>query len=191
MGIVEAFLIGLALAMDCLAVSTATGAMTKRIVWRPMLTMIVLFGVFQGGMTLAGWLFTSLFSRLLEPVDHWIAFCLLLYVGLRMIREGMNGNGDKPHFNPLDYKIIVTLAVATSIDALAVGVSMALMQIHTWKEVCLPATIIGALSSLLTVAGLAAGIAAGRKLPFSTAIPGGLILIAIGIKILAEHLGAA
>lgn len=191
MGIVEAFLIGLALAMDCLAVSTAAGSLVKRVIWRPMLTMVVLFGAFQGGMVLIGWLFTSLFSRFLEPIDHWIAFFLLLYVGIRMIREGTNkNNNDAPRFNPLEIKIILTLAVATSIDALAVGVSMALMQIRTWEEVGLPAGIIAALSSLLTAGGLSAGIFAGRKLPFSTAIPGGVILIAIGIKILAEHLGA-
>lgn len=191
MSIVEASFLGLALAMDCLAVSTAAGSMVKRIVWRPMLTMVVLFGAFQGGMTLSGWLFTSLFSKLLQPVDHWVAFALLLYVGIRMIGEGMHNDDNKHHFNPLDYKIILTLAVATSIDALAVGVSMSLMGMKTWHDVGMPAAIIGALSSLLTIVGLGTGISAGRKLPFSTAIPGGIILIAIGFKILVEHLAAS
>ena len=88
MYITEAILLGLALAMDCFAVSITSGAIVKHIVLRPMLTMILSFGLFQGAMVLAGWYVSTLFSRILAPIDHWIAFGLLSAIGIQMIREG-------------------------------------------------------------------------------------------------------
>lgn len=187
MTITESILLGLALAMDCFTVSIASGTVVKRFVPRPMAAMILAFGVFQGGMVLSGWYVSRLFCKILEPVDHWIAFGLLAYIGVQMIREGF-GKEKEHKFDPLDYKVILTLAIATSIDALAVGVSMAFMQIHTWSAVCSPAGIIAVLSSLLTIGGLAAGIFIGRRIPFRTEPLGGIILIGIGIKIIIEHL---
>ena len=158
MYITEAILLGLALAMDCFAVSITSGAIVKHIVLRPMLTMIIAFG-------------------------------LLSAIGIQMIREGF-GKKEETKFDPLSYKVILTLAVATSIDAMAVGVSMAFMQIgSSWDTIAIPAVLIAALSSALTIAGLGTGIFIGRKIPCSIAPVGGLILIGIGIKIIIEHLG--
>lgn len=117
MYITEAILLGLALAMDCFAVSITSGAIVKHIVLRPMLTMILSFGLFQGAMVLAGWYVSTLFSRILAPIDHWIAFGLLSAIGIQMIREGF-GKKEETKFDPLSYKVILTLAVATSIDAM-------------------------------------------------------------------------
>ena len=187
MSITESILLGLALAMDCFTVSIASGTVAKKFVARPMLSMILAFGIFQGCMVITGWYVSTLFYGFLEPIDHWIAFGLLAYIGGQMFREGFRKE-EEHKFNPLDYKVILTLAVATSIDALAVGISMAFMQIHTWTAVTPPANIIAILSSLLSVAGLAAGIFIGRKIPFRTEPIGGIILIGIGIKIIIEHL---
>ena len=183
MYITEAILIGLALAMDCFAVSITSGAIVKHIVLRPMLAMILSFGLFQGAMVLAGWYVSTLFSRFLAPIDHWIAFGLLSAVGIQMVREGF-GKKEETKFDPLSYKVILTLAVATSIDA------MAFMPIgSSWNTIAMPTVLIAAISSALTIAGLGTGIFIGRKIPCSMAPAGGLILIGIGIKIIVEHLG--
>lgn len=187
MSVTEATLLGLALALDCFTVSIISGTIVRRFVWRPMLAMILSFGIFQGGMVLCGWFVCTLFSSFLAPIDHWIAFGLLAYIGIQMIREGFRKE-EEHKFDPLSYKVILTLAVATSIDALAVGVTMAFMQLNTWNEVLMPAGIIAMLSSLLTIIGLTVGIQAGRKIPFRTEPLGGIILIGIGIKIIIEHL---
>ena len=132
MNITQDILLGIALAMDCFAVSIASGIITKQFYKRPMSTMIGSFGLFQGGMTILGWFVTSLFCNWLEPVDHWISFGLLLIIGIQMLREGFsNEHEQETKFNPLNYKIIFTLAVATSIDAMAVGVSLIL---HVRKQ---------------------------------------------------------
>lgn len=188
MHITESVLLGLALAMDCFAVSITSGSIVKRIMVRPMLTMTLCFGLFQGGMVIAGWFVSSLFSSILAPIDHWIAFGLLSIIGIQMIREGFSPK-EETKFDPLDYKVILTLAIATSIDAMAVGVSMAFMQIgNGWSAILQPAYIIALISSLLTVIGLGIGIFVGRKIPFCMTPVGGLILIGIGIKIIIEHL---
>ncbi len=183
----EAILLGLALAMDCFTISITSGCIAKRIITHPMLAMIILFGLFQGGMVVAGWYVSSLFNSYLEPIDHWIAFGLLTLIGIQMIREGFRKE-EEQKFDPLDYKVILTLAVATSIDALAVGVSMAFMQLNTWNAIALPCIIIAVVTSLTTICGLGTGIFIGRKIPCSPAPFGGLILIGIGIKIIVEHL---
>lgn len=187
MSLTEIILIGIALGMDCFTVSLASGTMVKKVVPRPMWTMVILFGVFQGGMTWLGWSVSKLFSLYLESVDHWVAFVLLAYLGGRMIYEGFKKEEER-HFNPLNYKVILTLAIATSIDAMAVGVSLAFMGLNTWHSIIRPSVFIAVISSLLTICGLTLGIAASKKIPFNISPIGGLILISIGIKILIEHL---
>lgn len=187
MSLTEIILIGIALGMDCFTVSLASGTMVKKIVPRPMWSMVALFGLFQGGMTWLGWSVSKLFSLYLESVDHWVAFALLVYLGGRMIYEGFKKEEERS-FNPLSYKVILTLAVATSIDAMAVGVSLAFMGLNTWQNIVRPSVLIAVISSLLTVCGLALGIAAGKKISYNISPVGGLILISIGIKILIEHL---
>lgn len=184
----EAILLGFALAMDCFAVSITSGSIVKRYHSRSMTLMILLFGIFQGGMTGLGWFVSTHFSKYLESIDHWIAFSLLAIIGIQMLREGFTNNTEKePKFNPLDLKVVFTLAVATSIDAMAVGVSMAFMGLHHWNDISLPSLIIALISSAMTAIGLMIGIFIGRKLPCSPTPIGGLILIGIGIKIIIEH----
>ena len=185
----EIWLLAIGLAMDCFAVSIASGIILKRTRWKPMLIMAFAFGLFQALMPFIGWMFAKSFSHLIESIDHWIAFGLLSAIGIQMIREGF-GKKEETKFDPLSYKVILTLAVATSIDAMAVGVSMAFMQIgSSWDTIAIPAVLIAAISSALTIAGLGTGIFIGRKIPCSIAPVGGLILIGIGIKIIIEHLG--
>lgn len=188
MHITEMILLGLALAMDCFTVSITSGAIVQKVRVHPMAAMVFLFGLFQGGMVVIGWYVSNLFSYILEPVDHWVAFGLLAFIGIKMIKDGRQDNDETPRFNPLSYKVILTLAVATSIDAMAVGVSMAFIQLNTWNAICMPVAIIAVISLLLTLCGLAIGILIGRKIPFPTAPIGGVILIGIGIKIIIEHL---
>lgn len=187
MNTTEIGLLGVALAMDCFTVSIVGGIVTRRFVWRPMLTMALAFGVFQGGMILLGYLGTSFFRQFLEPVDHWIAFGLLAYLGVRMILEDFRKEEERT-FNPLDYKVILTMAVATSIDALAVGISFAFLRTGGLMSVVPPAGLVGLISFLFTLAGLAIGIGVGRKLRLPVEALGGCILIAIGVRILVEHL---
>lgn len=180
------WLLGVALAMDCFAVSLAGGVVVRQFIWRPMLTMALLFGIFQGGMLLTGYSGAFLFSHFLEPIDHWIAFSLLTYLGFRMICEDKQKEKECT-FNPLDYKVILTLAIATSIDALAVGVSFAFV-LEAGITILHPAGIIALVSFLFTGCGLYLGINAGRKLHLPAEAIGGCILIIIGARILLEHL---
>lgn len=187
MSTTEIWLFGVALAMDCFTVSLAGGIMTRRFVWRPMLTMALLFGLFQAGMMAGGYLGAFFFRHFLEPVDHWIAFLLLSYLGVRMIMDD-NQKDEVKSFNPLDYKVILALAVATSIDALAVGVSFAFLHTTSIWSILHPAGIVGLVSFLFTLAGLGIGISLGRRLRLPAESVGGCILIVIGLRILIEHL---
>ncbi len=178
--------IAVALAMDCLSVSLACGIMARRSLPRPMLTMASLFGLFQGGMLLIGFAVTTAFCHLVQSVDHWIAFALLTYLGVRMIWENIRG-GEEQHYNPFTLPTTVKLAVATSIDALAVGVSLACLAMPTW-HIAYTVGVVAFVSFALTLAGLGAGILVGRRLHLPMEAVGGCILILIGIRILVEHL---
>lgn len=186
----EIWLLAVGLAMDCFAVSIASGIILKRIRLRPMLTMAFCFGLFQAMMPLLGWTGTSLFSHLIETIDHWIAFGILAFLGGRMIKESFKDEGCKHEFDPTRLKVILALAVATSIDALAVGVSFACLGIKDFSEILSPIGIIGFVSFALSFVGLLFGIRFGcgmaRKL--HAEFWGGVILVIIGSKILVEHL---
>ena len=134
----EIFLIAIGLAMDCLAVSIASGIIIKKIEWRTMLTMAFFFGLFQAVMPFIGWLFASRFSHLIESVDHWIAFLLLLFLGGKMIIESFKEEDCKKDFNPASLKVVLALAIATSIDALAVGISFAFLGMNTVDTILMP-----------------------------------------------------
>ena len=118
---IEVWLMALALAMDCFAVSIASGIIFKRVIWKPMLTMAFLFGFFQSLNPFLGWYGTDLCRSIIENVDHWLAFAILGFLGIRMIIESFKEE-EKRRFNPRRLKVIFTLAIATSIDALAVGI---------------------------------------------------------------------
>lgn len=186
----EIWLLAVGLAMDCFAVSIASGIILKRIRLRPMLVMALCFGLFQAMMPLLGWTGTSFFSHLIENIDHWIAFGILAFLGGRMIKESFKDEECKHEFDPTRLKVILALAVATSIDALAVGVSFACLGIKDFHDILSPIGIIGFVSFALSIVGLLFGIRFGcgmaRKL--RAEFWGGVILVFIGTKILVEHL---
>lgn len=188
MSIIEILLLGIALAMDCFSVSIATGLATRRIIFRPMATMALSFGFFQGGMTLMGYLGTTFFSSQIESIDHWIAFGLLLFLGIKMIRDSFFGDEEEENVssNWLSLKNILTLSIATSIDAMAVGISFACIAADF--EITLPVLIIGLCSTLFSIFGLGLGIHLGKRVNWHAEVLGGVVLIIIGIKILLEHL---
>lgn len=185
----EIWLLAVGLAMDCFAVSIASGIIMKRIQLRPMLTMAFFFGFFQTLMPLLGWIGASTFSHLIVSIDHWVAFAILAFLGGRMIREAFKDEDCKHEYDPTKLKVVLALAIATSIDALAIGVSFAFLGIKG-TDILPPIGIIGFVSFALSMTGLLFGIRFGcgiaRKLRAD--LWGGIILILIGTKILIEHL---
>lgn len=188
---IEVWLMALALAMDCFAVAIASGIFFKKIVWKPMLTMALLFGSFQALNPFLGWWGTDLCRTLIESVDHWIAFAILGLLGVRMIVESFKEEEQK-RFNPRRYKVIFTLAIATSIDALAVGISFSCMGYHTVASLCYPLAVIWAVSFVMTIIGLALGLKFGNRFAkkMRAEMWGGIILLLIGARVLFEHLTA-
>lgn len=187
---IEIWLLAVGLAMDCFAISIASGILLKRTLWRPMLMMAFFFGLFQAGMPLIGWACASTFSHLIEDVDHWIAFGILAFLGVRMVRESFKEEECRQDFDPTRLKVVLMLAVATSIDALAVGVSFAFLGMKSVAAILSPVGIIGFVSFALSLVGLMFGIRFGcgiaRRLKAERW--GGVILVLIGLKILIEHL---
>ena len=186
----EIWLLAIGLAMDCFAVSIASGIILKRIQWRPMLVMALAFGLFQALMPFIGWMFAKTFSHLIESVDHWIAFAILAFLGGRMILESFKNEDCRQTFNPASPKVVFTMAIATSIDALAIGISFALLGINNYTEILSPILIIGFVSFVMSLIGLYFGIkcGCGCALKLKAELWGGIILVAIGLKILIEHL---
>lgn len=188
MTLIELILLSVALAMDCFTVSITSGLIQKRVVMGTMLMTAIMFGFFQALMPALGWLGMSFFASAIQAWDHWIAFGLLAFLGGRMILDGSKENEEEKTFDPSRFSTTIIMAVATSIDALAVGLSMGCSGYNTFSSILLPLLIIGTGSFLFTVTGFYIGACAGRKINFPVEIIGGLILIGIGIKILLEHL---
>ena len=186
----ETILIALALAMDCFAVSAVCGVIVRRPEGRTMLPVAVFFGLFQGLMPLIGWALTSGFQKYLEAWDHWIAFAMLAFIGGKMIADSFKEEEDKS-LNPRSLKTQLLLAVATSIDALAVGISYACTGYDTLASIAVPVWVIGLVSFLMSIAGFGIGAKFGDAVvkKMRPELLGGLILIGIGIRILIEHLG--
>ena len=181
MSIFAIIVTGFALAMDAFAAAVAKG--TLRLGWAKAFGMASLFGIFQGGMLCLGAVFGSPFQKLLEDYDHWVAFGLLAAIGINMIRESFQ-KGEEENQEKLTWKGIWILAVATSIDALAVGFGLGLTEVSIWK------TALGV--AIITFLLSAFGVWAGRKfrdhLASKAELLGGVILILLGVKILVEHL---
>lgn len=192
MTIVDILLLSVALAMDCFTVSIVSGVIVRRPISRAVVRMALLFGLFQAAMPLIGWLSTTYFSQYLESVDHWIAFLLLMFVGGRMVKESFAEEDSEPTFNPLRLRTQLLLAVATSIDALAIGISMACLGYNRLSQLSLPLVLIGVTSLLLSVAGYWLGVRFGRVAArrLRPELIGGLVLMFIGIKVLVSHLFA-
>lgn len=186
MSFIELLLIAIGLSMDAFSVSICKGLTTKRFSWRMALICGLWFGFFQALMPIIGYFLGSQFQHLIESVDHWIAFGLLVLIGANMIREAVGGNHENENDSgALDFKTMFLLAIATSIDALAVGVSLACIQVRHWYSVL----VIGVTTFLFSVLGVKIGNVFGSKFEKSAQIIGGIILILIGLKILLEHLG--
>jgi putative Mn2+ efflux pump MntP len=151
--------------------------------------MAILFGLFQALMPLIGWLGISLFSHYLEAVDHWIAFVMLAFIGGKMIKESFDDE-EEQHFDPRRLRTQVLLAIATSIDALAVGISFACTGYNTLSQLTLPLIIIGLASFVLSLLGYYLGRRFGKVIThrLKPELFGGVILIIIGVKILLSHL---
>lgn len=185
MGIVELFLIGVGLSMDAFAVAICKGLNMRRFNILHGLIIACFFGGFQALMPLLGWLLGSQFESYITSIDHWIAFILLGFIGFNMIKEALGEQDDQPcSCSGLDLKELFLLAVATSIDALAVGITFAFLQIDILPAI----TLIGCTTFILTFAGVIIGHQFGSRYERKAQIVGGAILILIGLKILLEHL---
>ena len=184
MTFVELLLIAIGLSMDAFSVSVCKGLTTKKFSWRMALVCGLWFGFFQALMPVIGYFLGAQFQELIEAYDHWIAFGLLVLIGANMIREAVWGKEEQQD-GSLGFKTMLLLAIATSIDALAVGVSFACIQVKIWSSVL----IIGITTFLFSVLGVKIGNVFGSKYEKSASVVGGIILILIGLKILLEHLG--
>lgn len=189
MGLVELFILAVGLSMDAFAVSICKGLSVKKVGVRECCIVGVWFGGFQALMPLLGYLLGSQFKDYITSVDHWIAFILLLIIGVNMIRESREKDEDvevcPKEENPFAFKTMLMLAVATSIDALAVGITLAFLNVALVPSV----TFIGATTFVISAIGIRIGNIFGMKYKAKAEFAGGVILICIGLKILLEHLG--
>lgn len=190
MGLIEIFVIACGLSMDAFAVSVCKGLCMRRINWRYALAIAFAFGLFQALMPVIGWLLGSAFASIIEPIDHWVAFILLAFIGAKMLWDGLHDDGDSDEDlcdgePKIDIRELFLLAVATSIDALAVGVSFAFLGVN----IAIAACVIGVTTFAFSYIGVAVGHIFGSRLERGATILGGIILILIGLKILLEHLG--
>ena len=184
MGIIEIFLISVGLAMDAFAVSVCKGLSMKKIEWKKVFIIALYFGGFQAGMPLLGYFLGYSFSGLVESVDHWIAFALLAFIGVNMIKESTDDELEKRN-DRVDFKTMIILAVATSIDALIVGITFAFFQ----ANLILSVAMIGVITFILSTIGVIIGNKFGDKFQNKAEFVGGVILILMGLKILLTHLG--
>ena len=183
MGLWELFAIAVGLSMDAFAVSVCKGLSAKKVSLMHAALAGLWFGGFQALMPLLGWLLGSRFQMAIERIDHWIAFVLLAVLGLNMIRESL-GAGEQVD-SSFSWRVMLPMALATSIDALAVGITFAFLQVEI-----LPAIFfIGATTFLLSALGVRLGSVFGQRFRGPAELLGGVILILMGLKILLEHLG--
>jgi len=183
MDISEIFAIAVSLGMDCFAVCVAAGIAVREGRTAVITRMAILFGLFQAGMTLTGWAGGMVILEWIEPYDHWIAAILLCIVGGKMIEEGVSDREEKSvDFTSLP--VVFVLAVATSIDALAVGLSLSVLHVHIFY----PAAFIGLGSFLMSGLGFWIGDRFGDLIGSKAEILGGMVLIIIALRILIEHL---
>lgn len=186
MSLWDLFLIAVALSMDAFAVSICKGLSVCRLRRNHVLSVGLWFGAFQGLMPLAGYLLGVNFQELIISIDHWIAFVLLGFIGFNMVREALGSDGDSCNCNDsFAIREMLTLAVATSIDALAVGVTFAFLQVDIVPAV----SFIGVTTFVLSMIGIKIGNVFGARYKKKAELFGGVVLIGMGIKILLEHLG--
>ncbi len=184
MGFIELFLLAVGLSMDAFAVSVCKGLAMRRITIQKASIVGLWFGGFQALMPLVGYFLGVQFQDKITAIDHWIAFILLGIIGINMVREALSGDCENTS-DSLDVKTMFVLAVATSIDALAVGITFAFLQV----EIIPAVSFIGVTTFILSAAGVKIGNVFGTKYKAKAELAGGVILILLGIKILVEHLG--
>ena len=184
MGLLELFILAAGLSMDAFAVSVCKGLAMPKITLKRTLTVGLWFGGFQALMPAAGYLLGVQFRDKITAVDHWIAFILLGLIGANMIKEACSGDCEEEN-ESLDIRTMFLLAVATSIDALAVGITFAFLDVHLLAAV----SFIGIITFTLSAAGVKIGNVFGTRYKAKAELAGGVILILLGLKILLEHLG--
>ena len=185
MGIIEIFLLGISLSADAFAVAICKGLSMKRINWKKAIIIALYFGVFQALMPAIGHLLVHSFENLVISIDHWIAFILLGLIGGNMIKEAFDKDECENYNDNVDFKTMSVLSIATSIDALAVGITFAFLDVN----LPLAVTLIGIITFIMSLIGVKIGNKFGSKYEGKAQIAGGTILILIGLKILLEHLG--
>lgn len=176
--------ISIGLAMDAFAVSIVAGLTLRRVTPRHTFRVAFHFGLFQCLMPIFGWLAGKEVEVLISAYDHWVAFVLLALVGGKMLFEAWKGESELGHSDPTRGLLLVTLSLATSIDALAVGLSMAFMQVSVWG----PAVVIGIVAGGLSAIGVTFGSRLGTRVGRWAEVCGGCILIFIGVKIVVDHM---
>lgn len=184
MGLLELFILAVGLSMDAFAVSVCKGLAMSKITFRKTLIVGVWFGGFQALMPAVGYLLGVQFRDKITAVDHWIAFLLLGIIGINMIKEAVSGDCEDES-DSLDVRTMFLLAVATSIDALAVGITFAFLDVHIISAV----SFIGVTTFILSAFGVKIGNIFGTKYKSKAELAGGIILVLLGLKILLEHLG--
>lgn len=177
------FLIAIGLAIDAFTVSIASGIILKKPSAKDAFTIAAFFGIFQAGMPILGWAAGTGIRGLIAWIDHWIAFGLLVAIGGKMIWDSFK-NGSETVFDPRKMKVLLLLAIATSIDALAVGITLGLLDIG----ILVPVLVIGTVTFMLSLFGIFFGEKFGKVFEEKVGIIGGLVLIGIGLKILLEHM---
>ena len=187
MGFAELFLLAVGLSMDAFAVSICKGLSMKKATLKAEMICGAWFGGFQGLMPLIGFFLGTLFAGVIEAFDHWVAFGLLAIIGINMLREAFEKGCDcEEQDADLSFKTMFVMAVATSIDAMAVGISLAMAgNVNIWTAILL----IGVTTFVLSAAGVKIGNVFGSRFEKKAQIAGGVILILLGAKILLEHLG--
>lgn len=185
MGFIDLVLVGVGLAMDSLSVTIAKTMVNPKEKKIKLLAMPILFGFFQGLMPLIGGILITNFEKYISFIDHWIAFVLLAYIGFNMIKEAIEAKKNNEPINPsLKMKDLLILSIATSIDALSVGIGLA----AAGSDVVMASLIAGSVTFIICVIGMYIAKALGDFLKDKAEILGGIILISIGIKILVEHM---
>lgn len=184
MGLLEIFLIGVGLAMDAFAISICKGLSMKKMNWKSAIIIALYFGIFQAFMPIIGYFLGSTFESFVTNIDHWIAFVLLSLIGGNMIKEAFDSEDEKKN-DKVDFKTMIVLAIATSIDALAIGITFAFFEVNLLLSI----SIIGIITFIISIIGVKIGNKFGDKYQNKAEFIGGLILVLLGIKILLEHLG--
>lgn len=185
MGFIELFLIAIGLSMDAFAVSICKGLNMKKINYIQSFIVALFFGFFQALMPIIGYFVSCSFQRYITSFDHWVSFILLGFIGGKMIYESFKGDDDLMQNSGLDFKELLIMAIATSIDALMVGVTFAFLNVNIFMS----ASLIGVTTFTISFLGVVIGNIFGSRYKEKAEFLGGLILIFIGIKVLLDHLG--